>query len=128
MAVKDGGGGLDGAKGLAQREIFVNGGVESAALHKRAEFGHFRSGENGGDGAVHVAILFPLLLIHEKSLLHGLNLAELRGRASIARGDPRMRGHGGLEIAWDQIDFAAANVVFPKAGREPGEHRTSSRA
>src|SRR5712691_3717753 len=77
LAMKDGGGRLVDAIGLAQREVLVDRGVKSAALDERANFSHFRGGEHGGDGAIHVAGLFPLLLVLEERLFDRLNLAEL---------------------------------------------------
>src|SRR5256886_11234514 len=78
LAMNYGGGGLVDAIGLAERVVFVNGGVERVAFDKRANLGHFRGGEHGGHRAVHVAVLFPLFLILEQGLLHGLTLAEDR--------------------------------------------------
>ena len=119
--MKYGGGGLVDAIGLAQRVVFVNGGVERVALDKRANLGHFRGGEHGGHRAVHVAVLFPLFLILEQGLLHGLTLAELRGGASVARGYPRVRVHGEREIPMDQVDLAAAHVIFHQPAIRGGE-------
>src|SRR5260370_19538342 len=88
LAMKDSRGRLVDSIGLAKREVFVDGGVERAALHKRSNLGHFRGRENGGDGAGYIARLLPLLLIYEESLFHGLNLAELCGGARVAGGNP----------------------------------------
>src|SRR5258708_25054451 len=77
--------GLVDAVGLAERVVLVDGGVERATLHERANLGHFRGGENGRDRAVHIALLFPLLLILGESLVPGLPLASQPGGASVAR-------------------------------------------
>src|SRR5260370_19050668 len=47
LTMKDSGGRLVDAVGLAERVIFVDGGIERATLHERANLGHFRARENG---------------------------------------------------------------------------------
>src|SRR5437879_2776170 len=119
--------GLVDPVGLAQRVVFVDGGLERAALDERANLGHFRSGENGGDSAVHVAVLFPLFLILEERLFHGLNLADLRGPTGVTRSYTGVRVHGEREIAMDQVDLASANVVVHQPAIRGGEERLASR-
>src|SRR5260370_14371088 len=121
LAMKDCGWRLGDAVGLAKGVILVNHGIESAALYKRANLGHFRGGENVGDAAVHVPTLFPLFLILEESLFHGLHLAELRGGAGVACGDPRVRVHGEREIAVNEIDLAAADVIVHETAIRGGK-------
>src|SRR6266403_5446523 len=126
--MKDSGGRLVDVVGLAECVILINQWLKRAALNQRENFRHFRSGEDGGDGAVHIAVLFPLFLILEKRLFHGLNLADLRGGTSIARGYTRVRVHGEREIAMDQVDLAAADVVLHQPAIRGGEKRLASRA
>src|SRR5712692_2190442 len=76
FAMKDGGGRLVNAVGLAKIVLLINHGVEGAAFDERAKLGHFRWGEYGSDSAVHITVLFPLFLVLEERLLHGLNFAE----------------------------------------------------
>src|SRR5260370_37451284 len=126
--MKDGGRSLVDAVGLAKRVILVNQRFEGTALHKRADLGHFRGGENGGHSAVHVAALFPLFPILEERLFHGLNLAELRGGASVARGYPRVRVHGKGEIPVNEVDLAGADVIVHEPAMGSGEESLASRA
>ncbi len=46
---------------------------------------------------------------------------ELRGGASVARGYPRVRVHGEREIPMDQVDLAAAHVIFHQPAIRGGE-------
>src|SRR5216683_3770775 len=108
LAMENGGGRLVDAVGLAQRVILVDGGVERATLDERTHLGHFRGGENGGNSTVHVAVLFPLLLILEERLFHGLHLSELGGGAGVARGYAGVGMHGEREIAVNEVDLAVA--------------------
>src|SRR5260370_30033388 len=121
LAMKDGRWSLVDAIGLAKRVVLVDGSVERTALYQSANLGHFRGGENVGDGAVHVPTLFPLFLILEESLFHGLHLAELRGGAGVACGDPRVRVHGEREIALNEIDLAAADVIVHETAIRGGK-------
>src|SRR3989442_5638545 len=107
FAMENRGGGLIDAVHLAKRVILVGGGVERAALDKRAYLGHFRRGENRRDGAVHVAILFPLLLILKESLFNRLALAELCGSAGVACRHARIGVHREWKIAMNQVNLAA---------------------
>src|SRR5260370_23972758 len=126
--MKDGGGGLVDAIGLAQRVILVDGGVEGAALDESANPVHFRGGENGSDSAVHIAALFPLFLILEERLFHGLDFAKLGGGTCVASGYSRVRVHGEREIAVDQVDLAAGDVIVHQPAIGGGEEGLASRA
>src|SRR5712691_2593356 len=109
--MKNGGGGLVDAVGLAEVVILVDHGIERAALDERANLGHFRGGENGGYRAVDITSLLPLLLVLEERLFHRLHFAELRCGSSVARGYARVRVHGQGEIAVNQVNLAAADVI-----------------
>src|SRR6266404_995886 len=109
--VKNGGRRLIDAVQLAEREILVDGRIQRPALHKHADLGHLRGGENRGNRAVHVAGLLPLFLILEERLLHGFVLAELSGGAGISCSYTRMRMHRQRKISMDQVDLAGADVV-----------------
>ena len=87
-----------------------------------------RRREHSRKRSINVPALFPLFLILEKRLFHGLNLADLRGGTSIARGYTRVRVHGEREIAMDQVDFAAADVILHQPAIRGGEKRLASRA
>src|SRR5712692_2390003 len=121
FAMENRGGRLTNAVHLAKRVILVDGGVERAALDKRADLGHFRRGENRRDGAVNVAILFPLLLILKESLFYCLALAELCGSASVARRHTRIGVHRERKIAMNQVNLAGADVIVHKLAIGGGE-------
>src|SRR5438445_13837201 len=124
--MKDGCGRRVDTIGLAQREVFVDGGVEGAALDEGANLGHFRGGEHGGNSAVHVASLFPLFLILKEGLFHGLNLAELCSGASVARRNPRVRVHSKRKSAVDQVELAAADVIVHQPAIGGGKESLAS--
>src|SRR5260370_2814299 len=126
--MKDRGGGVVDAVGLAQRVILVDGGVEGAGLYESANLVHFRGGENGSDSAVHIAALFPLFLILEERLFHGLDFAKLGGGTCVASGYPRVRVHGEREIAVDQVDLAAGDVIVHQPAIGGGGESLASRA
>src|SRR5207302_10796538 len=67
------------------------------------------------------AALFPLFLILEERLFHGLNLTELRGCASVARGYTRVRVRGEWEIAVNQVDLAHADIIVHQPAIGGGE-------
>src|SRR6266704_2398668 len=128
FAMENRGGRLIDAVHLAKRVILVDGGVERAALDKRADLGHFRRGENRRDGAVHVAILFPLLLILKERLFYCLALAELCGSASVARRHTRIGVHRERKIAVNQENLAGADVIVHELAIGGGEQGFAGRA
>src|SRR5437879_10305729 len=99
FAMKDGGGRLVDAVSLAKGVILVNHGIKCATLDQRTHFGHFRRGDHGSNCAIHITVLLPLFLVLKERLFRSLHLANLRGGASIAGGDPCVRVHGKREIA-----------------------------
>src|SRR6266581_6034144 len=120
FAMENGRGRLIDAIRLTEGVILVDQGIERATLHESADLGRFRRGENRRDGAVNVARLLPLLLILEKSLFDGLNLAEMCRSARIARGDARICMTGERKIAVNQENPASADVIVHEltVGRE----------
>src|SRR5713226_5989007 len=109
--VKNGGRCLVDAVHLSKREILVDGRIQRAALDKSANLGHLRWGEDRGNRAIHVAGLFPLLLILKERLLHRFDLAELSRSTGISCSHARMRMHRERKIPMDQVDLAIAYVV-----------------
>ena len=109
--VDDGGGGLVYVVDAAQGQIFFYQGIEGAAFYEGADFGQFGGRKCGCHRAVYVAGVFPFFLIGKESLLDGLGLAELRGGAGVLRGYFGMRVHGQREIAMDEIDLTAGDVI-----------------
>src|SRR5438309_5659578 len=87
--MKNGGGRLANPVHLAKRKILVDQRVERAALDQCADLVHFRGSEDRGHRPIHVSRLLPFFLVLEQSLLHRLDLADLRRGASIASGQDR---------------------------------------
>src|SRR6266516_4483447 len=121
FAMENGRGRLIDAIRLTEGVILVDQGVERAALNERADLGYFRSGKNRRDGAVHVAVLFPLLLILKESLFYRFALAELCGSASVARRHTRIGVHRERKIAVDQENLAGADVIVHELAIGGGE-------
>src|SRR6266404_1956916 len=66
LEMNDGGGGRSHIVALAERDVFIDDRIQRGALGLRADFDHLRWGEYRSQRAIHVAGLFPLLLIGEK--------------------------------------------------------------
>src|SRR5712692_4407698 len=87
FAMKDRGGGLVDAVHLAHRIVLVNKGVHCARFYKLAHLGHLFGRKNGGNRAVHIATLFPLLLVLIDSLFHRFCFSKHCGSAGVPRGN-----------------------------------------
>src|SRR5229473_1365920 len=109
FAMKDGGGRLVNAVGLAKVVILINHGVEGAAFDERANLGHFRWGEYGSESVargyagvrVHgereiavdqVDLAVADVIIHQPAI--GGCEEGLAGRALIIAKD--LHGHGSV--------------------------------
>src|SRR5207249_8850890 len=92
--------------------------VERAALDQCADLVHFRGSEDRGHRPIHVSRLLPFFLVLEQSLLHRLDLADLRRGASIASGHAGVGVHREREITMNQINLSGADVVVHEQDRK----------
>src|SRR5258708_24090896 len=115
FAMKNGGGRLVDAVGLAEGGILVDHGIEGATLDQRTNLSHFRGGEDRSNCAVHVATLLPLFLVLKKGLFHELHFAQLRRGSRVTRGYSGVGMHGERKIAVNHRNLATSHVVVPEA-------------
>src|SRR5208337_3266787 len=63
------------------------------------------------DGALYIAIHFPLFLILEDSLFDFFTSADVRGGAGVTGSHAGVGMHGQGKIAMDEIDLAGVDVI-----------------